>query len=88
MPGRASGAVLSASPAQSEPLAYPSIDAGYPFDDASAHGVSEAIYLHDPDRNGVELYVYRPESAWPRDSEGHLEMGTERLDLAALLAET
>jgi len=61
--------------------------AGIPLDGASDHGVSEAIYLRDPDQNGVELYVDRPREAWPRNPDGSLAMFTRRLDLAALLAE-
>lgn len=61
--------------------------AGIGLDGASDHGVSQALYLRDPDGNGVELYWDRPEADWPRDSEGRLEMKTERLDLAGLLAE-
>jgi catechol 2,3-dioxygenase len=49
--------------------------------------VSEALYLRDPDGNGVELYRDRPESEWPRDAEGRLEMISEPLDLQALLRE-
>ena len=62
------------------------LDAGIELDGASDHGVSEAIYLHDPDGNGVELYRDRPESEWPRDSTGKLAMISTRLDLAALLS--
>jgi catechol 2,3-dioxygenase len=54
---------------------------------ASDHGVSEALYLDDPDGNGVELYWDRPEAAWPRTAEGNLAMFTRRLDLDALLRE-
>lgn len=61
--------------------------AGLPLDGASDHGVSEALYLRDPDGNGVELYRDRPEAEWPRDAEGRLAMLTRRLDLAALRAE-
>jgi len=61
--------------------------AGIRLDGASDHGVSEALYLRDPDDNGVELYWDRPEAAWPRSANGDLAMVTERLDLAALLAE-
>ena len=61
------------------------IDAGYPLTGASDHGVSEAIYLDDPDKNGVELYWDRPEKEWPRNDEGQIRMGTERLDLEELL---
>jgi catechol 2,3-dioxygenase len=63
------------------------IAAGIPLDGASDHGVSEALYLRDPDGNGVELYRDRPEAEWPRDANGDLAMVTERLDLKALLAE-
>lgn len=62
--------------------------AGIPLDGASDHGVSEALYLRDPDGNGVELYRDRPEAEWPRDGQGALAMVTRRLDLAALRAET
>ncbi|CAA9312613.1 MAG: Glyoxalase family protein [uncultured Microvirga sp.] len=61
--------------------------AGVPLDGASDHGVSEALYLRDPDQNGVELYRDRPEAEWPRTPDGGLAMVTRRLDLAALLAE-
>jgi catechol 2,3-dioxygenase len=61
--------------------------AGIQLDGASDHGVSEALYLRDPDGNGVELYRDRPEAEWPRDAEGNLSMVTRRLDLKNLLAE-
>lgn len=61
--------------------------AGIRLDGASDHGVSQALYLRDPDGNGVELYWDRPETEWPRDRDGKLAMVTERLDLRALLAE-
>src|ERR1700734_4210185 len=61
--------------------------AGIPLDGASDHGVSEALYLRDPDENGVELYWDRPAAAWPRDAEGGLAMFTGPLDLDLLLAE-
>ena len=57
-----------------------------PLDGASDHGVSEALYLHDPDHNGVELYWDRPKEQWPRTADGALAMVTDRLDLAGLLA--
>jgi catechol 2,3-dioxygenase len=57
------------------------------LDGASDHGVSEALYLRDPDENGVELYWDRPESEWPRAADGSLQMVTEPLDLRGLLAE-
>jgi catechol 2,3-dioxygenase len=63
------------------------IAAGVPLDGASDHGVSEALYLRDPDENGVELYWDRPEEAWPRTLEGGLAMFTRRLDLEGLLGE-
>ena len=53
---------------------------------AADHGVSLALYLDDPDGNGVELYWDRPESEWPRDTEGNLQMTNSRIDLEALLA--
>ncbi|MBI0536337.1 glyoxalase [Roseomonas sp. KE2513] len=61
--------------------------AGIRLDGASDHGVSEALYLHDPDGNGVELYRDRPREEWPRNPDGSLGMFTRRLDLANLLAE-
>ncbi len=63
------------------------LEAGIPLEGASDHGVSEAIYLRDPDGNGVELYRDRPRENWPRDEAGNLAMFTRRLDLDALLAE-
>ena len=63
------------------------VEAGLQLDGASDHGVSEAIYLRDPDGNGVELYRDRDEADWPRDAEGNLEMTSAPLDLRALLAE-
>jgi catechol 2,3-dioxygenase len=63
------------------------LDAGYPLTGASDHGVSEALYLDDPDHNGVELYWDRPRDQWPKDAEGKLTMFTHRLDIQELLAE-
>lgn len=63
------------------------IDAGYSLDGASDHGVSEALYLRDPDQNGVELYWDRPESEWPRNAQGGIEMFSRHLDLEDLLAQ-
>jgi catechol 2,3-dioxygenase len=63
------------------------LEAGIPLDGASDHGVSEALYLRDPDDNGVELYWDRPQNAWPRTPEGALAMFTRRLDLNNLLKE-
>ena len=61
------------------------ISAGIPLDGASDHGVSEALYLRDPDQNGVELYCDRPQEEWPRAADGSLAMFTKRLDLEDLL---
>lgn len=63
------------------------LEAGISLDGAADHGVSEALYLRDPDGNGVELYRDRPEADWPRNPDGSLAMVSERLDLQALLAE-
>ena len=64
------------------------VDAGIPLDGASDHGVSEAIYLRDPDSNGVELYRDRPQAEWPRPEDGSgVAMTTKRLDVPGLLAE-
>ena len=60
---------------------------GIRIDGASDHGVSEAIYLRDPDGNGLELYWDRPRAQWPRDADGSLAMFTRALDLDSLLAE-
>ena len=62
-------------------------EAGIELDGAADHGVSEALYLHDPDWNGVELYRDRPRSEWPMTPSGDLAMFTKHLDLAALLRE-
>jgi catechol 2,3-dioxygenase len=63
------------------------LEAHYPLSGASDHGVSEALYLNDPDGNGVELYWDRPRAEWPVDAQGNLEMVTARIDLDNLLAE-
>lgn len=63
------------------------IDLEYPLTGASDHGVSEAIYLDDPDGNGVELYWDRPENEWPKKADGSIEMYTHPLDIPGLLAE-
>jgi catechol 2,3-dioxygenase len=63
------------------------IAAGIELEGASDHGVSEALYLRDPDDNGVELYWDRPKEEWPRDSSGQLRMVIEPLSLASLLEE-
>lgn len=61
------------------------LEAGIPLDGAADHGVSEAVYLKDPDGNGVELYRDRPEKDWPRNADGTLAMFTDPLDLDRLL---
>src|SRR4029077_19237164 len=63
------------------------VDAGVPLTGASDHGVSEALYLNDPDGNGVELYHDRPQDQWPRDEQGNFTMYTLPLDVRALLGE-
>ena len=63
------------------------ITAKYPLTGASDHGVSEALYLNDPDRNGVELYWDRPADQWPRNENGAIEMFTRPLDLESFLKE-
>ncbi|HEX8281479.1 MAG TPA: VOC family protein [Chthoniobacterales bacterium] len=63
------------------------IAAQVPLDGASDHGVSEALYLRDPDENGVELYWDRPAAVWPRSADGGIAMFTRRLDLEDLLRE-
>lgn len=63
------------------------MDADYPLTGASDHGVSEALYLNDPDGNGIELYWDRPRVDWPLDYNGNIIMGTEHLDLDDLLLE-
>jgi catechol 2,3-dioxygenase len=62
------------------------IDAVYPLTGAADHGVSEAIYLNDPDKNGVELYWDKPRDQWPRDEDGKLKMVTDPLDMEGLLS--
>ncbi len=63
------------------------LEAKYPLTGASDHGVSEALYLNDPDQNGIELYWDRPRDQWPFDEKGNLQMMTEQLDLNDLLTE-
>lgn len=64
------------------------VAAGIALDGSADHGVSEAIYLRDPDQNGVELYIDRDPADWPRDDAGKLKMQNAPFDVAALLAET
>ncbi|MGH2757447.1 MAG: VOC family protein [Actinomycetota bacterium] len=63
------------------------LESGWPVDGASDHGVSEAIYLRDPDGNGIELYRDRPKEEWPRNTDGSLGMTTNPLDVEGLLTE-
>ena len=63
------------------------IESGEQVDGAADHGVSEAIYLHDPDHNGIELYRDRPEAEWPRQADGTVAMGNAHFDLEKLLSE-
>ena len=63
------------------------LDAGYTLDGAADHGVSEAVYLRDPDGNGVELYRDRAPDDWPRDVDGNLAMVNDSLDVEAIIAE-
>jgi len=63
------------------------LEADYPLTGMSDHGVSEAIYLNDPDGNGVELYWDKPREAWPRNEKGELQMVSDALDIRNLLAE-
>jgi catechol 2,3-dioxygenase len=62
-------------------------EAGVPLDGASDHGASEALYLRDPDGNGLELYWDRPRDAWPRSADGKVAMFTAPLDVRSLMAE-
>ena len=80
-------AILYPTRAELADALYRVESAGIPLDGASDHGVSEALYLRDPDQNGVELYRDRPEGEWPRDEDGRIAMFTRRLDLASLRAE-
>ena len=64
------------------------VESGVPLEGASDHGVSEAVYLRDPDGNGIELYRDRPEHEGPRGPDGNIRMHTRPLDLQALLAES
>jgi catechol 2,3-dioxygenase len=62
-------------------------EANYSFTGAADHGVSEALYLDDPDGNGVELYVDRPKDEWPKTEDGEIDMYTRRLDINDLMSE-
>lgn len=63
------------------------VDASYPIDGTADHGVSEAVYLHDPDSNGIELYHDRPKDQWPRDPEGKITFTSRALSIESLLAD-
>jgi catechol 2,3-dioxygenase len=63
------------------------VKANHPLDGASDHGVSVALYLRDPDENGIELYWDKPMDQWPRDEQGNIAMGSDSVDLDALLRE-
>lgn len=62
--------------------------AGIPFDGAAHHGVSTAVYLRDPDGNGVELYFDLPDAEWPRDAQGNITMINDRFSVDDYIAET
>jgi catechol 2,3-dioxygenase len=78
-------AILYPSRAALADALYRVLQAGIELDGASDHGVSQALYLRDPDQNGVELYWDRPEAEWPRDADGGIAMFTRRLDLEDLM---
>ncbi|GAC1644182.1 MAG: VOC family protein [Acidobacteriaceae bacterium] len=80
-------AILYPSRAELADALRRAVEAGVPLDGAADHGVSEALYLRDPNDNGVELYRDRPQSEWPRDQQGNLAMFTRHLDVNALLRE-
>lgn len=80
-------AILYPSRAQLADALRRLLEADVPLDGASDHGVSEALYLHDPDQNGLELYWDRPKEQWPRTPDGAIEMYTHPLDLRKLLAD-
>ncbi len=63
------------------------LDANYPFTGFADHGVSEALYLNDPDENGVELYWDKPHDQWPFETNGNIDMYTHELDVESLLSE-
>ena len=80
-------AILYATRAELAGAVRQLVAAEYPITGAADHGVSEAIYLDDPDGNGVELYRDRPRAEWPTSADGQVQMYTRALDLNALLAE-
>jgi catechol 2,3-dioxygenase len=77
-------AILSPSRAELADALRRLVEAGWPLDGASDHGVSEALYLSDPDGNGVELYWDRPNGEWPKDDRGNVAMTARPLDVQAL----
>ncbi len=91
-PGRGCGlyhlAILYATRQELSGVLRQLVEAGYPLTGAADHGVSEALYMNDPDGNGVELYWDRHPEQWPRDEQGQLAMVTEPLDIENLLAES
>lgn len=90
-PGRAAGlyhtAILYPDRPELARVVKRLLSKGYPLTGASDHGVSEAIYLDDPDKNGVELYWDKPKDQWPVDESGNIEMFTRPLDLEDLLSQ-
>jgi catechol 2,3-dioxygenase len=86
-PGLYHAALLYPSRAELGRAVMRVLRAGVPLHGAADHGVSEAVYLEDPDGNGLELYRDRPRDEWPKDADGSLAMGTESLDLDKLLSE-
>ena len=89
-PGRAAGlyhlAILYPTQKDLAEIVKRLQEAHYPITGASDHGVSKAVYLNDPDENGVELYWDRPKEEWPTDAKGNLNMVTEPLDMEELFA--
>jgi catechol 2,3-dioxygenase len=90
-PGKAAGlyhvAILYPTRRDLAEIVLRLMNENYPLTGASDHGVSQAIYLNDPDSNGIELYWDRPKEQWPLDADGNLQMITEPLDLNDLLSE-
>ena len=86
-PGLFHTAVLLPSRKDLAALTKRILEKGYPLTGAADHGVSEAIYLDDPDQNGVELYWDKPKELWPKDQDGNLDMYTRSLNMHSLFAE-
>ena len=87
MPGLFHTAILYATRKDLAIILKRLMDANYPLTGFADHGVSEAIYLDDPDGNGVELYWDKPKEQWPFDADGNLQMVTEQLNIESLLSE-